>query len=157
MGSVRTQYPPHQCGVSLRAIRNNEALRTSHGRDAGLRHTASLPSLAGVAGALELVGGALLLVGSFTRQVALLLSGEMAVAYFIGHAGRDFWSVLNGCTCRLLCLPLALCFCGWAGPVDHRCASTPQVGRSLSCLAPDSVMQNIQIFNLTQSKQFNMF
>ena len=58
--------------------------------------TASLTSLAGVAGALELVGGALLLVGWFTRPVAFLLSGEMAVAYFIGHAGQGFWPVLNG-------------------------------------------------------------
>ena len=58
--------------------------------------TASLTSLAGVAGALELVGGALLLVGLFTRPVAFLLSGEMAVAYFMGHAGQGFWPVLNG-------------------------------------------------------------
>lgn len=58
--------------------------------------TASLTSLAGVAGALEVVGGALLLVGLFTRPVAFLLSGEMAVAYFIGHASQGFWPVLNG-------------------------------------------------------------
>jgi len=58
--------------------------------------TASLTSLAGVAGALEVVGGALLLVGLFTRPVAFLLSGEMAVAYFIGHAQQGFWPVLNG-------------------------------------------------------------
>ncbi len=58
--------------------------------------TASLTSLAGVAGVLELVGGALLLVGLFTRPVAFLLSGQMAVAYFIGHAGQGFWPVLNG-------------------------------------------------------------
>lgn len=58
--------------------------------------TASLTSLAGVAGALEVVGGALLLVGLFTRPVAFVLSGEMAVAYFIGHAPQGFWPVLNG-------------------------------------------------------------
>ena len=58
--------------------------------------TASLTSLPGVAGALEVVGGALLLVGLFTRPVAFLLSGEMAVAYFIGHAPQGFWPVLNG-------------------------------------------------------------
>ena len=57
---------------------------------------ASLTSLAGVAGALELVGGGLLLVGVFTRPVAFLLSGQMAVAYFIGHAGQGVWPVLNG-------------------------------------------------------------
>jgi len=58
--------------------------------------TASLTSLAGVAGALELVGGALLLVGLFTRPVAFVLSGEMAVAYFMAHADQGFWPVLNG-------------------------------------------------------------
>ena len=58
--------------------------------------TAPLASLAGVAGALELGGGALLLVGLFTRPVAFLLSGLMAVAYFMGHAGNGFWPVLNG-------------------------------------------------------------
>ena len=43
-------------------------------------------SLVGVAGLLELAGGALLLIGLFVRPVAFILSGEMAVAYFIGHA-----------------------------------------------------------------------
>jgi putative oxidoreductase len=58
--------------------------------------TAPLASLLGIAGALETAGGTLLLVGLFTRPVAFLLSGEMAVAYFTGHAGRGFWPVLNG-------------------------------------------------------------
>src|SRR5467141_576541 len=58
--------------------------------------TAPLASLAGFAGALELVGGAFLLLGLFTRPVAFLLSGEMAFAYFMGHASGGFWPVLNG-------------------------------------------------------------
>jgi putative oxidoreductase len=58
--------------------------------------TAPLMSLAGIAGALEVFGGALVLVGLFTRPVAFVLSGEMAFAYFIGHAGGGFWPVLNG-------------------------------------------------------------
>jgi putative oxidoreductase len=58
--------------------------------------TAPITSLAGVAGALELVGGALLLVGWLTRPVAFLLAGEMAVAYFVAHAPNGFWPVLNG-------------------------------------------------------------
>ena len=58
--------------------------------------TAPLASQAGVAGLLELGGGALLLVGLFSRPVAFLLSGLMAFAYFIGHAGQGFWPVLNG-------------------------------------------------------------
>jgi putative oxidoreductase len=55
-----------------------------------------LLSLLGLAGALELVGGVLLLVGLFTRPVAFLLAGEMAFAYFMAHASRSFWPVLNG-------------------------------------------------------------
>jgi putative oxidoreductase len=47
-----------------------------------------LVSLVGLAGVLEVFGGALLLVGLFTRQVAFLLSGFMAVAYFMAHASR---------------------------------------------------------------------
>jgi len=58
--------------------------------------TASLTSLPGIAGVLEMVGGTLLLVGLFTRPVAFVVSGEMAVAYFKGHAVQGFWPVLNG-------------------------------------------------------------
>lgn len=49
-----------------------------------------------LAGPIELVGGAALAVGVFTRPVAFLVSGLMAFAYFIGHAGRGFWPILNG-------------------------------------------------------------
>lgn len=48
------------------------------------------------AGVLELVGGALLVVGLFSRPVAFLLSGEMAVAYWMGHASQSFYPVQNG-------------------------------------------------------------
>ena len=58
--------------------------------------TASLASLAGIAGVLELAGGALLLIGLFTRPAAFVLSGEMAFAYFIAHAKHGFWPVVNG-------------------------------------------------------------
>jgi putative oxidoreductase len=53
-------------------------------------------SLSWTAGALELVGGFLMILGLFTRPVAFVLSGEMAFAYFIGHAPRSFFPVLNG-------------------------------------------------------------
>ena len=56
----------------------------------------ALMSLSGVAGLLELFGGALLLVGLFTRSVAFVLSGLMAFAYFLAHAPRDFFPILNG-------------------------------------------------------------
>jgi putative oxidoreductase len=45
---------------------------------------------------LEIVGGALLAIGLFSRPTAFVLSGSMAVAYFIGHASRGFYPVLNG-------------------------------------------------------------
>lgn len=53
-------------------------------------------SLLGVAGILEAFGGALLLVGLFTRPVAVVLAGEMAVAFLRVHAPRGFWPILNG-------------------------------------------------------------
>jgi putative oxidoreductase len=52
-------------------------------------------SLHGLSGVFELLGGLLLLPGLFTRSVAFILSGEMAAAYFIAHAPRGFFPVLN--------------------------------------------------------------
>jgi len=57
--------------------------------------TVPVASLLGLAGSLEAFGGGLLLLGLFTRPVAFLLAGEMAVAYFIGHGSHGFWTVLN--------------------------------------------------------------
>ena len=53
-------------------------------------------SLGGIAGLFELVGGVLLAIGLWSRPVAFVLSGLMAAAYFIGHAGRGFYPLLNG-------------------------------------------------------------
>ena len=64
--------------------------------------TAPVTSLPGFAGSLELVGGALLLLGLFTRPVAFLLAGEMAFAYFMGHFPQGFWPVLNQGTPAIL-------------------------------------------------------
>jgi len=49
-----------------------------------------------IGGVLEVLGGALLLVGLFTRPVAFLLAGEMAVAYFQFHFPNGFWPMMNG-------------------------------------------------------------
>jgi putative oxidoreductase len=49
-----------------------------------------------VAGMIESVGGLLIMVGLFASPVAFLLSGEMAVAYFMVHAHLRFWPILNG-------------------------------------------------------------
>ena len=58
-------------------------------------HRAALDSLMGVAGVLETFGGALIILGLFTRPVAFVLSGQMAVAYFRVHLGINFWPLLN--------------------------------------------------------------
>ncbi len=58
--------------------------------------TASFPSEIWWGGVLEVVGGGLLVLGLFTRPVAFVLSGEMAVAYFQFHAPGGFWPNLNG-------------------------------------------------------------
>ena len=55
-----------------------------------------LGSLAGMAGLIELIGGILFTIGLFTRPVAFVLSGFTAAAYFMAHAGRGFYPVLNG-------------------------------------------------------------
>jgi putative oxidoreductase len=68
-----------------------------------------------VQGLLELVGGILIVIGLFTRPVALILAGDMAVAYFMRHTLRGFFPTLNGgqlailfCFVFLICsLPLA--------------------------------------------------
>lgn len=80
-----------------------------------LPYFANIPPLITFAGALELVLGALLILGLFTRLSAFILSGEMAFAYFMGHmlkAGEPVWHPLNnGGTAAILfcftCLYLA--------------------------------------------------
>lgn len=56
----------------------------------------SLASMSGIAGIIELVGGALLLIGLFSRATAFILSGMTAVAYFLVHAPKDFYPLVNG-------------------------------------------------------------
>jgi putative oxidoreductase len=55
-----------------------------------------LLSLMGIGGLLELVGGVLIVLGLFTRLTAFVLSGTMAVAYFMFHAPAAFMPILNG-------------------------------------------------------------
>lgn len=84
--------------------------------------TVNLMSLMGLAGVLELFGGLLVLLGLFTRPVAFILAGQMAVAYFMVHAPQGFWPLLNrGEPAALFCfIFLYLCTAGggtWS--VDH--------------------------------------
>ena len=79
--------------------------------------TVPLWSLLELAGILEAFGGLLLLVGLFTRPVAFILSGEMAVAYFWGHAPQTFWTVLNqGMPAVLFCFVWLYFSAAGAGP-----------------------------------------
>jgi putative oxidoreductase len=59
-------------------------------------HSFPLLSFMGLGGVLEFFGGILVLLGLFTRPVAFILSGQMAVAYFMVHASKGFWPILNG-------------------------------------------------------------
>jgi putative oxidoreductase len=92
-----------------------------------LAYFANIPPLITAAGALELIGGALLMLGLFTRPVAFILSGEMAFAHFMGHmfkggvAAPVFIPLLNGGNAAILfcfaCLYLA-CAGGGLWSVD---------------------------------------
>ena len=62
------------------------------GRDA----VDSLGSLMGLAGIIEFFGGVLIAAGLFTRPVAFIACGQMAVAYFMAHVPQGFWPILNG-------------------------------------------------------------
>jgi putative oxidoreductase len=77
--------------------------------------TAVFMSQIWVGGFLEVLGGALMLVGLFTRPVAFILSGEMAVAYFQFHAPQAFWPTENGGVAAVLYCFLWLYFSA-AGP-----------------------------------------
>ncbi|OFZ39342.1 MAG: hypothetical protein A3D92_10070 [Bacteroidetes bacterium RIFCSPHIGHO2_02_FULL_44_7] len=57
----------------------------------GIPGVTELPTLMLVAGIVEFFGGLAILLGLFTRPVALISSGQMAVAYFIAHANQGFW------------------------------------------------------------------
>lgn len=56
----------------------------------------ALISLFGVQGCIEIVGGLLIILGLFTRPVAFVLAGDMAAAYFMVHAPKNFFPALNG-------------------------------------------------------------
>jgi putative oxidoreductase len=92
-----------------------------------------LVSLFGLSGVIELVGGALLLVGLFTRIVALIMSGEMAFAYFMSHAPHGFFPIFNGGVLAVLFCFLFLYFAvsgGGAWSLDQmRRNRVPGAGR----------------------------
>ena len=88
-----------------------------------LPYFANIPPLIQVAAWLELIGGALLMVGLFTRPVAFILAGEMAFAYFMGHMfkGADpvFLPLLNGGTAAILfCFTCLYLSTAGGGPIS---------------------------------------
>src|SRR5271166_4299292 len=58
--------------------------------------TPAIFSMIWFAGVIELAGGVLVTLGLFTRAAAFIMSGEMAIAYFLAHAPRSFFPLLNG-------------------------------------------------------------
>lgn len=79
--------------------------------------TAPLMSQIWIGGVLEVIGGGLLLLGLFTRPVAFLLSGQMAVAYFQFHFPRSFWPTMNeGIPAVLYCFVWLYFSAAGAGP-----------------------------------------
>jgi putative oxidoreductase len=74
-------------------------------------------SMIGAAGFIELIGGALLILGLWTRPVAFILAGEMAFAYFIGHFPKGFHPLINGGTlAALYCFTCLYLSTAGAGP-----------------------------------------
>ncbi len=92
----------------LRAV--SGALFMQHGAQKlfgvlGREEAVEVVSLMGLAAVLELFGGLAILLGLYTRPVAFILSGEMAVAYFMAHFPRAFWPIMNRGE-----LPILFCF-----------------------------------------------
>lgn len=99
MGSVVATWAPRLLSV-LRIVTG--FLFMLHGAQKLFGFPAPMPgggptlmSLIGVGGILEFFGGLMILLGLFTRPVAFILSGLMAVAYFMAHAPAGFWPLLN--------------------------------------------------------------
>jgi putative oxidoreductase len=89
-------------------------------------------SLLGIAGMLEVAGGALLLIGLFTRPTAFILSGEMAVGYFRAHFPRSVFPIVNqGEITVMLCFVFFYLSAAGGGPwsldrVLHNSGSDPK-------------------------------
>lgn len=96
-----TKWTPHILGL-LRIVTGFLFLQHGSAKLLGwpeiamFQNGVELFSLMGLAGVLELVGGALIIIGLCTRPVAFVLSGQMAVAYFIAHAPQAGLPILNG-------------------------------------------------------------
>ena len=94
-----SKWAPTVLGL-LRIVTGFLFLQHGSAKLLGVPHVAmfdglQIMSLMGLAGVLELLGGTLVMVGLFTRPVAFILSGQMAVAYFMAHAPGGLLPLLN--------------------------------------------------------------
>ena len=99
LAQIAAPWQPRLLGL-LRIVTALLLLQHGTAKLVGFPHVAMfdnlrLLSLLGIAGVLELAGGVLLLLGIFTHPVAFILSGEMAFAYFLAHAQKSFFPILN--------------------------------------------------------------
>lgn len=111
--SFLTEKTPHALGVvriAAALIFLEHGTQKLLGFPAGGKGPVELFSIFGAAGILELVGGLLLLLGLFTRPLAFILSGQMAVAYWFFHAPSNFFPVNNGGDASILYCFLFLLF-----------------------------------------------
>jgi putative oxidoreductase len=100
MENALNAWAPRMLSV-LRIFSGLELLQHGTGKILGFPAVPSfantqIMSLSGIGGLIELIGGALFVLGLFTRPVAFILSGFTAAAYFIAHASRSFYPILNG-------------------------------------------------------------
>jgi len=101
---MASPLPPNMANYALAALRIITALLfIAHGTQKLFGYPAPPPSglppvmsLFWIGAILEAVGGLLILVGFYSRAVGFVLAGEMAVAYFMFHAPRSFFPLLNG-------------------------------------------------------------
>jgi putative oxidoreductase len=125
--AIQTKFP--QSGYVLSLLRviigftfschGAQKLLGAFGGMGGHGAKAVFPSLFWVAGILELFGGLLIVLGLFTRPVALILCGEMAVAYFKMHAPRGFWPIVNmGELAVVYCFVFLYFFAAGPGPLS---------------------------------------
>jgi putative oxidoreductase len=84
-----------RCMTGLLFLEHGTAKLFGFPHDARFDHL-QLLSLSGCAGCIEVIGGLLVALGLFTRAAAFICSGEMAVGYFMVHAPRSFFPLLNG-------------------------------------------------------------
>ena len=121
LDSIRTAFAPHILSA-LRIMTGLLFLQHGTAKYLKLPYVPMFDKLqmfspSGIAGIFELVGGALIVVGLFTRPVAFVLSGLMAFAYFMAHAPRGFYPILNqGELAILYCFVFLYLACAGGGP-----------------------------------------